>query len=559
MKFVKTAATTMLPLFLWLASCTGSVSDSSSEPRSMGERPEPGDKDDPPSDELPETPAFPGGPSVASCESGRGRGAATEVVRRLTHDEYAASVREALSLTEVNTSLLPADSVGSAYPNTAGFLTPSANLVAAYDEFAQEVASAVAARDPWLGLGACKAADKACQQKFVKDIGARLFRRPLTGEETEAFAGLFATSEAEGVSPAEAVGFVLQALVVAPQALYRLEKEAATKVTPQELAVRLSFLLRGAGPDKELAAAAAEGSLSEAKLEAQVKRLVPGAQTPIATFGLTWAGLQGLPALVANGSISESLARDMEAETRQSLLKTWIDDAAPVAAFLRTNSTNVSAALAKHAGLPTPDKNGRVDLGGNESRLGLLTQPGYVAANSGTGDMIVHRGISIFRKMLCGSIPDPPADALMVEVKTQVPGERAKSEARMAMPRCGTCHSAFDTLAYALEPYDRVGRVRKEDEHGVAVKSDGVLPNVSGTGTTPFANVRELSDLLMADPRVSSCVVRGLVQYAWGRVLNDGDECDIAEITVDAEKRGGTLQATLTAIAVHPSFSRALQ
>ena len=74
----------------------------------------------------------------------------------------------------------------------------------------------------------------------------------------------------------------LPAILASPKFLYRAERTpagvaagAVHRITPLDLASRLSFFLTGRGPDDELLRLAEQGTLAEPEvLDAQVRRLL---------------------------------------------------------------------------------------------------------------------------------------------------------------------------------------------------------------------------------------------------------------------------------------------
>jgi hypothetical protein len=83
----------------------------------------------------------------------------------------------------------------------------------------------------------------------------------------------------------------MEAMLNAPQFLYRIETGQPTgtgddriRLTPFEVATRISYLIAGTMPDPELFAAAAEGRLdTPAGRHAQARRLLADKHTETAT------------------------------------------------------------------------------------------------------------------------------------------------------------------------------------------------------------------------------------------------------------------------------------
>lgn len=106
-------------------------------------------------------------------------------------------------------------------------------------------------------------------REITARVGRRAFRRPLTSEELEAFAG-FASTVAADAGPLERGGeALLLALLQSHGFLYMVDVGAAQgpfrQLTGYELATRLSFFLVGTIPDDALLDAAERGEPDSAE------------------------------------------------------------------------------------------------------------------------------------------------------------------------------------------------------------------------------------------------------------------------------------------------------
>ena len=84
---------------------------------------------------------------------------------------------------------------------------------------------------------------------------------------------------AAGWTVDEALSLIIEAMLQSPRFLYRVENQrgdgSAWSVGEYELASRMSYILWGAPPDKELYRAADKGELSDpAKIKGQVNRML---------------------------------------------------------------------------------------------------------------------------------------------------------------------------------------------------------------------------------------------------------------------------------------------
>src|SRR5262249_46978029 len=111
------------------------------------------------------------------------------------------------------------------------------------------------------------AAGASCLTTMIKQIGRRLYRRPLTDAEVSSFASL-AQMGTISTDPYSGAKTVLEAMLQSPHFLYRArtglaeaKRAGIVGVTGYEIATRLSFLLLGTTPDAALLDMAGAGKL----------------------------------------------------------------------------------------------------------------------------------------------------------------------------------------------------------------------------------------------------------------------------------------------------------
>ena len=114
---------------------------------------------------------------------------------------------------------------------------------------------------------------------YLANLARRAFRRPVTTHEVERYTALIALAQSKGDSYQDGLALAIQAILVSPQFLFRIEPDPKAKspraLTALELASRLSFFLWSSIPDDELLRVAENGSLTKpAVLEAQVRRML---------------------------------------------------------------------------------------------------------------------------------------------------------------------------------------------------------------------------------------------------------------------------------------------
>src|SRR5262249_33811129 len=105
----------------------------------------------------------------------------------------------------------------------------------------------------------------ACLTTFVTSFGERAYRRPLAQDEVAGYLDLAAKARAAGAMPEDVASTLLQAILVSPHFLFRVEIDpdpvslTPHALGPYELASRLSYMVYASMPDDGLFASAKSG------------------------------------------------------------------------------------------------------------------------------------------------------------------------------------------------------------------------------------------------------------------------------------------------------------
>src|SRR4030095_14716906 len=98
-----------------------------------------------------------------------------------------------------------------------------------------------------------------CERKVLTSLVRRAYRRPARPADVEDLVSLMASAQKRGESFDQALGLAVQAVLVSPDFLFRIEKGRAAAdgqpgrlLTDHELASRLSYFLWASAPDDEL-------------------------------------------------------------------------------------------------------------------------------------------------------------------------------------------------------------------------------------------------------------------------------------------------------------------
>src|SRR4029077_14307163 len=111
---------------------------------------------------------------------------------------------------------------------------------------------------------------ETCARTILTSFATRAFRRPTAAKEVDEYLGYVTLARKQGDSLEEGIATALQAVLVSPNFLYRIERDpparsgsTSTPVGPYELASRLSYFLWSSMPDAELLSAATQGTLRQ--------------------------------------------------------------------------------------------------------------------------------------------------------------------------------------------------------------------------------------------------------------------------------------------------------
>jgi hypothetical protein len=383
---------------------------------------------------------------------------------------------------------------------------------------------------------------RACVEKIVANLAHHAWRRPVTTPENASLMKFVAMAKSEGQSTEQGIQLALQAMLVSPNFLFRIEHDPkptdAAKshpVSEVELASRLSYFLWSSMPDDELLGLAEAGKLrAPGALDAQVKRMLadPRSSALAENFAGQWLELRNLDVVKPDPQKfpewNPELRDAMRAETRlffDSILR----ENRPLADFLDARYTFLNEKLAKFYGIAgvTGPEFRRVELETPE-RGGILGQAGVLTVSSyPTRTSVVLRGKYILQNILGAPPPPPPGDVPPLDegaVGTAM-SLRQQMEKHRADPACATCHSKMDPLGFGLENYDGIGRWRTLDGK-FPVDSSGTLPN----GKT-FVTPAEMRSLLRSQlPQFARCMAEKMLTYSIGRGLGPSDRRSVDEI-----------------------------
>jgi hypothetical protein len=507
---------------------------------------------------------------------------------RLTHAQVRNTLRDNLGFMPPSISKFPAEgridasNSRNGFANRADGLAISPLLADAYFTASEELADDVVARPMNYGI-ACPIANVGtgtCLKGFLTTFGLKMWRRPLTTPELDAFTALYTTSAGQGDGPQGGVKNVAQAFFLSPNFLYRSEvgnTQAAgtvTALTDYELASSLSYTLWDTAPDQALLDLAAQGKLRDkAVLMEQAKRLlaaVPKIAPAMQSFVQQWLHIEDLleaeKDLMTYSLGTPQVAADLMEENRM-FLSSVLFDAGGDKSFKTLFTANygfVNMRTAPIYGLAgvTGTALARKDFNKDERR-GLLTQAAFMWGHSNPdGTHPVERGRYFREEILCEGVPDPPPTVL---VDPKFGDASLPARDRLAIHKkevvCAGCHTLIDDLGLAMEQYDGVGKLRKDpttgepmDDRGNKIKVSGTVPLPSDSSVLAFNNFVDLVDKLAAKPDVFSCFASQYMDYATGRRPGENATCEQKLIADDFVKSGYKMDALVLSVINSPSF-----
>lgn len=489
-------------------------------------------------------------------------------LHRLNTAEYNYTVADVLG-----TTLQPGDANWAAesaegFDNIAAVQVVDERQYKRYYDAARAVAADVFSRETLRArLMTCATADDAtCIESIVSGAGLKLFRRPLTPEESAAYRKVYADARALGLSHDQSGEQLLTALLASAGFLFRMELDPATgsqgtrELNGYELASRLSYFLWQSAPDERLLSVADELPKTET-LNAELSRALSDPKFARSTraFVGQWLGIRNLPTHAVEPDLfpdwSPALAQGM-AEEAYSFFDELARGAQPWTDFLTADVNFVDANLAKLYGLPAPaDGMTRVQET-SDQRFGFLGMGAFLALSSydyRTAPTL--RGRWILLNLLCTEPPAPPPGVppldAMANADASDQNVRARLEQHRTNPACAACHAILDPYGLALENFDAIGRYRSQYGDGTPIDAKTVT-----AGGKEFSGLAGLVDDVKSQPTYLSCLKRKLFTYSLGRAVTSSDEPALSQIHAQWTSGTPSLQRLIEGLVLADTFRK---
>jgi hypothetical protein len=374
-------------------------------------------------------------------------------------------------------------------------------------------------------------------QSIIEQVGLRLWRRPLSAEDTATYAKIYAAGRALGEDHELSLKMVLRSLLSSAQFLHRIELDAdPTSLVPHpvgayELASRASYFLWSSAPDPELLQAAQDGTIMDAAaFDAIFERMFadPKAGRFARNFVGQWLGVRDVP---DHGVKTEffpawtpELATAMAEEVYQYFGE-FVWGGRSYLDFLKADVNYVDANLAAFYGIASPSPTMTRVEDTTDQRFGFLGMGAFLSMSSyeyRTAPTL--RGRWILINLLCTPPKDPPGgvpelDEVPASPDASEQNVRARLEQHRVDPTCAGCHASLDPYGLALENFDAIGAYRTTYKNGTAIDAS----TVTDTGEA-FTGLQGLVDVVSAKDEFSSCVAQKLFTYSLGRGIEATDQ-----------------------------------
>jgi hypothetical protein len=483
---------------------------------------------------APFDPVRPAGPPPLRCSQSV---VGPRALVRLTAGELGNTLREIFPAAATAFSLGLSDPLDS----KDGFINPS-KLLFGEDSTEKLLEAAKSIGDAMLtpaaaGAGAplalqfpcvAGAKDAACAGQVIKQMGRRLFRRPLTEPEQQRYLQLHAAVVAKS-DFAQGLKWVLVALIQSPHTLYRRQigqpvGNGVHRLTAFELASELAYTFTGTTPSDALLAKAEAGLLGTREaLVDEARALVqsPPGQRAIGEFFRLWTGYDLVTANQRDQIVGFAALRDKLAEeTRSFVAKVVFDDKGGLPQLLAAPYTMLDSALAQYYGVAPAGSPGFAPFMRPAGQgIGLLAQGSLLAERSQSlNSSPTKRGILVRQKLLCLEIPAQPA--VVPDLPPAGAGwktTRQRFESVHAQGACGGCHRLLDPLGFPLEHFDEGGRFRAT-ENGEPIDASGTV--VGDAGETLFTvkdGQEELATILAGRPDVAACAGETMLKFLFAQ------------------------------------------
>ncbi|MEM7809881.1 MAG: DUF1592 domain-containing protein [Planctomycetota bacterium] len=424
------------------------------------------------------------------------------------------------------------------------------------------------------------------EEDYVSRVLTRFAERAFRGdrpsrEYIEFLVDRYSTWRRVGRDRAEAVVDPMALILSSPGFLYMAEPRSGEEREPlsdRELAVRLSYFLWSAPPDRELMTVAERGRLSDpAELGRQVDRMLADERVHefVESFAHQWLDMGRLDQFQFHPKWHPTFDTTIRLNARKeiyAMIRTAIDEGLSVETLLDPDYLVLNDVMADYYGIDgvSGHEFRRVDVPRGSPRGGLLgTAAVHIMGSDGRRSSPVERGVWVLRHLLHD--PPPPAPANVPQLSRldlDDSSPRTLQRLHMEQPQCAQCHRKIDPIGFGLENFDAAGLWRDKVEilepptgRGMqfadlvvgkefGIQAAGTLPD--GTRFRSYEQLRR--EIENRDEAFARGFCEALIAYGLGRPFGFSDEELAAQVLHDARREGNTFSAFVRHLVVSDAF-----
>lgn len=391
----------------------------------------------------------------------------------------------------------------------------------------------------------------ACAIGKLRTLASFLFR---DSSDSEAVNNLIQFAKNQiGLTNSEPLALhdTIKAALFDPNFLYRTEiptNQSSGPFSAKQAADSLAFTLTNAPPDAELRTALNAGLLNDpANFLAQAKRLLSSDQSTknLTQFVIEWLEIMSPFDLNQQPDIqaynTPGLGNSLFTESKLFLESALSSPSANLSSVLTANYSFVNASNNKIYGIAKTFTSNfvRTELDPAQ-RIGILTQPSFLASHVGGGDFsIINRGKTYLEKIFCMDTPPVPRDVNIMINPTITGSARRRLSQHVSNPVCASCHNILDPLGYANENYSKSGSWQTTDS------GETVDPSANLDFLEPgrsVANSIEMVRYVNSSEQVKQCVVRQMFRYLYGRMETASDDPLLRDSYFNFSKSSGDIR-----------------
>lgn len=383
-----------------------------------------------------------------------------------------------------------------------------------------------------------------------------------------------------GAKHTDALKDTLSVVLTSPMFLYLAEESDSTQsrdLSGRELAVRLSYFLWSAPPDKTLRDLGENGDLLKPEvLSAQADRLMndPRSQEFVHALTHQWLGLERLDFFQVNQQKHPRFDNATRLAARQEIYETvsyLFQHNEPINHLLKADYVIVNGLLANFYGIEgvTGDEFQKVSIPSSSPRGGLLGMSAvHLMGSNGDVSNPVERGAWVLRKLLHDPPPPAPANVpQLARLAGMVLTTRERVVAHQEEPQCASCHRKIDPIGFGLENFDAVGIWRTEDTF-IPQDDNGKPDNKRELTWTidpsarlhlgpSFQTFQQLRDIIAThQDDFATGYTEALISYGLGRPAGFSDQELIDSILKHGRNNDYAIRSYISALIESPDFRR---